>query len=65
MKVSEEDIHKTAFVTPDGHWEFLRVPFGMAKTGTTLKREMNRIIGDMDSCFFTTGRHSRPHEKIL
>ncbi|XP_037774704.1 uncharacterized protein LOC119571495 [Penaeus monodon] len=28
IPVAEEDIHKTAFVTPDGQYEFLRMPFG-------------------------------------
>ena len=36
IKVAEEDIPKTAFVTPGGHWEFLRMPFGMVNSGATL-----------------------------
>ena len=28
FKMNEDDIEKTAFVTPEGHFEFLRMPFG-------------------------------------
>jgi len=38
IPVAEEDTHKTAFVTPDGQYEFLRMPFGMANAGATLVR---------------------------
>ncbi|KAK3787774.1 hypothetical protein RRG08_010723 [Elysia crispata] len=37
IKVLEEDIPKTAFETPDGHWKFLRMPFGMVNTKFTLQ----------------------------
>ncbi|ROT74553.1 hypothetical protein C7M84_006939 [Penaeus vannamei] len=36
IPVAEEDTHKTAFVTQDGQYEFLRMPFGMANAGATL-----------------------------
>ena len=36
IPVAEEDIEKTAFVTPDGTYGFLRMPFGMKKSGATL-----------------------------
>ena len=52
IKVAEEDIPKTAFVTPDGHWEFLRMPFGMVNSGATLKRGMSRILKDVDNVLF-------------
>ena len=52
IKFAEEDIPKTAFVTPDGHWEFLRMPFGMVNSGATLKRGLSRILKDVDSVLF-------------
>ena len=52
IKVAEEDIPKTAFVTPDGHWEFLRMPFGMVNSGATLKRGLSRILKDVDNVLF-------------
>lgn len=30
IPIVEEDMHKTAFVTPDGHYEFRRLPFGIS-----------------------------------
>ena len=36
IPVALEDVYKTAFVTPDGQYEFLRMPFGMVKSRTTL-----------------------------
>ena len=33
--VAPEDVYKTAFVTPEGQYEFLRMPFGMVKSGAT------------------------------
>ena len=36
IPVAQEDVYNTAFVTPDGQYEFLRMPFGMVKSGATL-----------------------------
>ena len=36
IPVAPEDVHKTAFVTPDGQYEFTRMPFGMVNSGATL-----------------------------
>ena len=38
IPVKKEDIPKTAFVTPDGHFEYLKMPFGMVNSGATLIR---------------------------
>ena len=36
IPVAPEDVYKTAFVTPDGQYEFIRMPFGMENSGATL-----------------------------
>ena len=52
ITISEEDIPKTAFVTPDGSYEFLKMPFGMINSAATLKRAMKKKIEDLDSVDF-------------
>ena len=44
IPVAEEDIHKTSFVTPDGCFEFLSMPFGMKNSGATLVRGMRKLL---------------------
>ena len=48
IPVAEEDVPKTAFVTPDGCYEFLRMPFGMKNSGATLVRGMRQLLSGMD-----------------
>ena len=38
ISLPEKDIPKTAFVTPDGSYEILEMPFGMINSAATLKR---------------------------
>ena len=42
IRIREEDIEKTAFVTPDGHYEFLRMPFGLATGPATMTRAIKQ-----------------------
>ena len=49
IPIAEKDIHKTAFVTPDGCYEFLSMPFGMKNSGATLVRGMRKLLQDMDN----------------
>ena len=44
IPVAEEDIFKTAFVTTDGTYEFLRMPFGMKNSGATLVRGIKEVL---------------------
>ena len=52
IAIPEEDIPKTAFVTPDGSYEFLKMPFGMINSAATLKRAMKKLIEDLDDVDF-------------
>ena len=37
----------TAFVTPDGQYDFLRMPFGMVKSGATLVRGLKKVLEEV------------------
>ena len=42
--VAPEDVYKTAFVTPDGQYEFLRMPFAMVNSGATLVQGLKKVL---------------------
>ena len=42
ITIPEVDIPKTAFVTPDGSYEFLKMLFGLMNAAATLKRGMKK-----------------------
>ena len=52
LSVSPKDREKTAFVTPTGSWEFLRVPFGLSGAPASFDRAMQIIMSGLnyDSC---------------
>ena len=52
IAIPEEDIPKTVFVTPDGSYEFLKMPFGMINSAATLKSAMKKLIEDLDDVDF-------------
>ncbi|GFR86281.1 zinc finger protein [Elysia marginata] len=49
IPVHKEDIPKTAFVTMDCHYEFLRMPFGMMNSRATLTRAMKKLLCGMNN----------------
>ncbi|XP_068221304.1 uncharacterized protein [Palaemon carinicauda] len=43
------DVPKTAFVTPDGQYEFLKMPFGMVNAGATYVKCMRTLLKGLDN----------------
>ena len=52
LSVEPKDREKTAFVTPDGLWEFLRLPFGVTGGPTTFQRAIEIVLSGLtyDTC---------------
>lgn len=45
VPMSKESIAKTAFITPDGHYEFLRMPFGLTDAPPIFQHLINTVLG--------------------
>ena len=49
IKIAEDSVSKTAFVTPDRQYEYLWMPFGLANAPVMFQRTINQILGSMSS----------------
>lgn len=47
IEVDERDREKTAFVTPDGLYEFRVLPFGLCSAPATFQRMMDTVLADL------------------
>jgi hypothetical protein len=47
VPMDEDSIDKTAFVTPDSHYEFLRMPFGLCNSPSVFQRLMDNVLGSL------------------
>ena len=52
VTIPEVDVPKTAFVTPDGSYEFLNMRLGIVNSAATLKREMKKLPKGMENVEF-------------
>lgn len=44
LRVAEESIHKTAFVTPEGHYEYCKMPYGLANAPIVYQKTITKTL---------------------
>lgn len=47
IPMAKDSIHKTAFITPEGHYEYLRMSFGLCNAPFVFQRLMNKIVNEL------------------
>ena len=52
IPAAADDVYKTAFVTNEGAYEFLKMPFGMINSSATFVRAMRELLRDLKNVDF-------------
>lgn len=71
IPVAEDDISKTAIITPFGLFEFPFMTFGLRNAGQTFQRFMDEVLRSLDFCFvymddiLVFSRSKEEHERHL
>ena len=53
IEVAPESREKTAFITTDGLWQFIKMPFGLCNSPATFQRMMDIVLAGLKwvTCF--------------
>jgi hypothetical protein len=60
VAMSSNSITKTAFITPDGHYEFLRLPFGLKNAPSHFSKLMDKVRKNVKMFFKTLNTINMP-----
>ena len=60
IPVAEEDIPKTAIISPFGLFEFLFTPFQLSNDAQTFQRTMDKTTADCEGTFVYLDGHTLP-----